>query len=109
MLAAVEGQFEKAQRQVEAVKVATLLLAGAKPSKRVAGDRSGIIWQEALAATEQAMDTAAAGNPKLLASLQRLEGTLEVMVAAQVSQPGAAVAKRLGKMEEEGKKKKPKL
>ena len=116
VLAAVDGQFEKAQRQVEAVKAAALLLASAKAGKlaapTAAGGRSGTSWQEVQAAIERAMDTAAAGNPKLLVSLQRLSGVLEevvVAVAAAVAQPGAAAAKRLGKKEEEGRKKKPKL
>ena len=80
MQAAAGGQHSKPQRHVEAAKAACQLLEGAGGTKLAAG-KGG--WQEARLTVQRAQD-AAAGNPKLAAALQRLEGLL----AEQPSEEG---------------------
>ena len=72
--AAAGGKFSKPQRQVEAVKVACQLLESGGAGKLAAGKGD---WAAARQAVDQALD-AAAGNAKLSAGLQRLEGLLDL-------------------------------
>jgi hypothetical protein len=76
----VGGKYSKPQRQVEAAKIACLLVeSGGGAAKLASGGKQGgssaAAWKQAAAATATALD-AAAGNPKLAAALERLEGLL---------------------------------
>ena len=73
--AAAGGKFSKPQRQVEAVKVACQLLESGGAGKVVVAGKGD--WAAARQAVDQALD-AAAGNAKLSAGLQRLEGLLDL-------------------------------
>lgn len=82
--AAAAGQFGKAARQVDALKIACQLVeaAGKASTTGAAGAKAkgGPSWAEARAAVAAAAD-GAAGNLKLSAALQRLEGLLDKMPA----------------------------